>query len=74
MNRNDEQYSADYAAIEQDLIAAQELEFGAYAGFLAHYGIKLRGLADKHPFPDGAFIHLRTYADDFLEELHEREG
>lgn len=70
MKRRDEQYADDYAVIEQDLTEAQELEFGAYCGFMADYGIKLRELAAKHPFPDGAFIHLRTYADDFLDELH----
>jgi hypothetical protein len=70
MRRRDEQYAADYAVIEQDLIKAQKLEFGPYAGFLADYGIKLRELAAKHPHPDGAFIHLRTNADEFLEKLH----
>jgi hypothetical protein len=70
VKKNDEQYAADYAVIEQDLTEAQELEFGPYAGFLADYGLRLRKLAAKHPFPDGAFVHLRTYADHFLDQLH----
>lgn len=70
MKRKDEQYAADYAVIEEELTAAQVLEFGPYAGFLADYGLRIRQLAAKHPFPDGAFIHLRGYADEFLEELH----
>jgi hypothetical protein len=73
VKRRDEQYAADYAVIEQDLTEAQELEFGAYCGFMADYGIKLRELAAKHSFPDGAFMHLRTYADDFLDRLNAEE-
>jgi len=73
VKRNDEQYAADYAVIEQDLTDAQELEFDAYCGFMADYGIKLRELAAKHPYPDGSFIHLRTYADRYLEGLHADE-
>ncbi|MFI0939157.1 hypothetical protein [Streptomyces sp. NPDC021020] len=70
MKRDDDRYGADYAVIEGELTGAQSMEFAEYAGFLANYGIRLRELAAKHPFPDGAFIHLRTYADEFLEELH----
>jgi hypothetical protein len=70
VKRDDERYAADYAVIEGELTAAQSMEFAEYAGLLANYGLRLRELAAKHPFPDGAFVRLRMYADDFLEELH----
>jgi uncharacterized cupin superfamily protein len=66
------EYAKDFAAIEQDLAEAQSLEFGAYVGFMAHYGVKLRQLAEKHPSPEGAFRHLQAHADEFLERLNGR--
>ncbi|MFE4991410.1 hypothetical protein ACFRH4_08670 [Streptomyces mirabilis] len=67
----DEQYAEDYAAIEQDLTAAQTLEFGAYAGYLAQYGIRLRELAEKHEHPEAAYGRLLQYSDDFLDRLNQ---
>ncbi|MFE7029463.1 hypothetical protein ACFU9Y_04070 [Streptomyces sp. NPDC057621] len=66
-----EKYTDDYAVIEQDLTEAQALEFNEYCGFLAHYGVKLRELAAKHDYPEGAFEHLRGYADALLDRLNE---
>ncbi|MFJ8507718.1 hypothetical protein [Streptomyces avermitilis] len=65
-----EQYAADYAVIEQDLTEAQSLEFGAYVGFLAHYGAKLQELAYKHPDQQEAYRRLLKHSDDFLEGLN----
>ncbi|MBV9024930.1 MAG: hypothetical protein JO362_14345 [Streptomycetaceae bacterium] len=65
-------YSADHAAIKQDLEQAVQLDFAAYVGFAAHYSARLRELAAKHPHPEGAFLHLRGYADEVLEQLSDR--
>lgn len=70
MKRDDERYAAEYAVIEGELTAAQSMEFAEYAGFLANYGLRLQELAAKHSFPEGTFVRLRMYADEFLEELH----
>jgi hypothetical protein len=47
------------------------MEFGAYAGYLAHYASRLHELADKHPDPQMAFRILQRHADDFLEDLNQ---
>ncbi|MER6112414.1 hypothetical protein [Streptomyces hirsutus] len=67
----EDQYAADKAVIEQDLTQAQSLEFGAYAGYLAHYHRRLHELADKHPDPLMAFRLLQRHADEFLEGLNQ---
>jgi len=66
----DDQYAADYAVIEQDMMAAQDLEFGAYAGYLAEYGIKLRELAARYDDPEMAYRHLLAYSDDVLDRIN----
>ncbi|MFF3558955.1 hypothetical protein ACFYXS_02785 [Streptomyces sp. NPDC002574] len=68
--QSEAQYLEDYRTIEQELTAAQEKEFGAYVGWINAYGIRLRELAEKHPYPEGAFQHLQAYADSFLDRLH----
>ncbi|MFE6627363.1 hypothetical protein ACFVNB_08965 [Streptomyces rochei] len=66
-----DQYAADFAVIEQDLTEAQSLEFGAYAGYLAHYGSRLHRLAAEHADPMMAFRILQRHADEFLEGLNQ---
>ena len=68
----DNPYAGDHAVIDQDMAHAVTLDFASYLGYLARYGDKLRELADAHPFPEGAFLHLRAYADHALERLAER--
>ncbi|MGW3154019.1 hypothetical protein [Streptomyces sp. NPDC001089] len=66
----EDQYADDRAVIEQDMTAAQELPFEQYAGYLAEYGIKLRELAAKHDYPEGAYRHLLAYSDEVLERIN----
>ncbi|WP_329151210.1 hypothetical protein OG275_38250 (plasmid) [Streptomyces niveus] len=68
-----DQYAADHAAIRADMEAAVTLDFGQYLGYLANYGAELRKLAAKHPAPEGAFLHLRGYADGILAQLASRD-
>ncbi|MGW4890707.1 hypothetical protein ACWEQL_00330 [Kitasatospora sp. NPDC004240] len=62
-------YATDHTTIEQDLEKAVELGFAEYVGFLAHYGARLRGLAEQHSNPEAAFLHLRAHADQVIAQL-----
>ncbi|BDT39671.1 MULTISPECIES: hypothetical protein [Streptomyces] len=68
-----EQYAEDRATVKADMEQAVTLEFGEYVGYLAHYGIKLWKLADKHPARELAHRHLQNYADEVLDELAARQ-
>lgn len=68
---HEDAYAEDKATIARELTEAQSLEFGAYAGYLADYGIRLRELSRQYPDPELAYQHLLKYSDNFLEEVNE---